>query len=898
MTAAAAGGAAAPLADPPGYPHQWEADVVVSDGATMHIRPIRPDDAARIEALHSRLSAQTIYFRFFTPVARLTPQMLARFTNVDYVERMALVGVLGDDLIAVARYESLATRYGEGREAEVAFLVADEHQGRGIGSVMLEHLAAAGRAAGITRFVADTLPENSRMLRVFHDAGFDDVRAFEDGVVRVAFPIAPTESSEAVSHAREQRAAARSVHRLLAPSSVAVIGASTRRGTLGHVLLRSLLGADFNGPVYPVHPSAAHVAGVAAYRSVLDIPERVDLAVIITPADAVPAVVEQCARKHVAGLVVLSSGFAERDADGVAAERELVAEARGNGMRLIGPNCMGVVNTDPAVRLNATFSATPPAGRVGFIASSGGLGVVILDEVARRGLGISSFVSAGNKADVSGNDLLQYWDEDPRTDVVCMYIESFGNPRTFARVARRVSARKPIVAVRSGRSAAGWLAAGARRPVQDDIQVDALFRQAGVIRTETLEELFDVTQVLVSQPLPAGGRVAIVGNNGGPGVLAADACSAAGLEIPALGAATVERLQAILAERAPVGNPVGLPPDAGPGDFEAAVAAVLADPGVDAVIALYSSALAAPIEVVTAALTAASATRPDKPIVSCLLGHRGLLGRAGDRQIPSFAFPEAAARALGAVTAYAAWRAAGPGEPVEPGGVDAAAARAVVDPLLDAGGGWLDTEAARRLLGAYGVAHLDSRTVTSAEEAQAAAHHVGFPAVLRADPAPGQPEAEPTHLRVGLADSGAVASAWSSLSGPLRVVLVQPMAEPGLDVVVGVVQDPTFGALVTLARSAGTGVPPRRWAARSVPLSDHEVSGLVDEVADGWSVEECRAIHDTLARIGRLAEDVPEIAEMEINPLIVGPDGAMAAGSRIRVAPWVPRPELALRRLL
>ncbi|HET9691591.1 MAG TPA: GNAT family N-acetyltransferase [Acidimicrobiales bacterium] len=888
---------------PPGYPARWEADVVLADGATMHVRPIRPDDAPGIEALHARLSPQTIYFRFFSPVTRLTPRMLERFTNVDYVERMALVGELGGDLIGVARYEALPPR-GADREAEVAFLVSDEHQGRGIGSIMLEHLVAAGRAAGFTRFVADTLPENARMLRVFHDAGFDDERRFTDGVVRVVFPIAPTAASEARADERGRRAAAASVRRLLEPAGVAVIGASTRPDTLGHVLLRAMLAADPLVPVWPVHPTAPAVAGVPAVRSVLDIPERIDLAVVIAPAAAVPAVAADCARKGVAGMVVLSAGFAERDAQGAERERDLVVEARRHGMRLVGPASMGVVNTDPAVRLNATFTPVPPPGPIGFVASSGALGVVILDELRRRGLGVSSFVSLGNKADVSSNDLLAHWETDERTEVVCMYIESFGNPRTFSRLARRVATTKPVVAVRSGRTPAGLVAAGRHRPAQDDRLVEALFRQAGVIRTDTLEELFDVTALLATSPLPAGDRVAVVGNSGGPGALAADACAVAGLEVAPLDPTTVAALEAALPGRASATNPVGLPADAGPADFAAAVAAVLADDGVDAVLALYTSPLAVPLEEVARAVAGAAAATT-KPVALCALGRRGVLDPGdGLPPVACYAFPESAARALGAVSAYAAWRRRGPGQPLAPPGVDVEAARAATAPVLAAGGGELDQATATAVVEACGVATAPSAVVADPADAVVAAGAVGYPVVLRADPT--GPDGPPTHVRVGLADPAAVRAAYTALAGPGSRVLVQPMVDPGLDVVVGVEQDPLFGSLVTLARSAGTGVPPRRRSGRSTPLSDADLTGLLDEVDDGWSGAERAAVGEVVARVAALAEAVPELAEIELNPVIVpGGDGAdrptdrepTATGVRVRVAPFDPRPELAVRRL-
>lgn len=850
--------------DPPGYPHQWETDVILGDGATMHVRPIRPADGPAIQALHQRLSAETIYFRFFTPLSTLSPRLLDRFVRVDYADRFALVGVLGDDIIAVARSErlpsSVPVKSEDGNEAEVeaevAFLVDDAHQGRGISTVLLEHLTAIAAASGVTRFVADTLPDNKRMLRVFHDAGFDDHRTFADGVVRVAFSIQPTEASLNVAHDRERRAAARSVRRLLAPRTVAVIGASTRP-RLGRVLLRSILDGDPQVTVYPVNPHAHAVGGVRAYPTVLDVPDSVDLAVIVVPAPQVAVVVEQCARKQVGGLAIISAGFAERDADGAALERTIVTEARRNGMRVIGPASMGVVNTDPTVNLNATFSPCSPRGRIGFVAQSGALGVVLLDEMARRGLGVSTFVSAGNKADVSGNDLLQYWDEDPATDVVLMYIESFGNPRTFARVARRVARHKPIVAVKSGRSPAGSAAAGAHRPAQGDNVVDALFRQAGVLRTETLEELFDVAQLLASQPLPAGRRVAIVTNVGGPAVLAADACSAAGLKVATLSEATEDRIRALTGPGDHPGggtqstNPVGLPPDASPSLFRHVLTAVLADQAVDAGLALYTSPMAAPIEAVTAAL--GEAATPTKPLLACAFGRRQLLDAGiGRPRIPAFAFPESAARALGLVARYAEWRAQPPSAPVDLGEVD--------------------TEGARRQVAAW---------------------------LSDADPPAGDPAGAP--------DRPLSPEETASLLACYGVPVAEEATAASLEtlpVAVTVSQDPQFGALISLGTSGSSGKGPRLTTGRAAPLTEADVAELVDEAVppgrpdeDRWGPSERAAVRDVVARVAKLAEDLPEVVELVIKPLLVDDGQAAATAPTGRLQVWLPHPELAIRRL-
>ncbi len=447
-------------------PPHWEADVVVADGGTVHLRPILPSDADALVEFHSHLSARTRYLRYFSAYPRIPDRDLKRFTNVDHHYRVALVAELGGEIIAVGRYEGTP----DTDEAEVAFVVADAHQGRGIGSVLLEHLAAAARECGIRRFHAIVLAENTAMIRVFHDAGYETARHMEHGEVTLEFAVDETALTEAVMHEREQRAEARSIRRLLFPTSVAVVGASNDAGKIGNAVFGNLLRMGFHGPLYPINPDARHVGGVRAYPSVLDVPDDVDLVVIAVPAASVPGVVEHCAARGVRGLVVISGGFGERGDDlersrGFEAQRELVLEARSQGMRVVGPNCLGVVNTDAKVRLNASLAPLPPlSGRAGFFCQSGALGVAVLGEAARRDLGISTFVSAGNRADVSGNDLLQYWETDDATDVVLMYLESFGNPRKFARLARRLGRTKPIVAVKSGRSVAGKRAASSSRP--------------------------------------------------------------------------------------------------------------------------------------------------------------------------------------------------------------------------------------------------------------------------------------------------------------------------------------------------------------------------------------------------------------------------------------------------
>ncbi|HWE92137.1 MAG TPA: GNAT family N-acetyltransferase, partial [Pseudonocardiaceae bacterium] len=655
--------------DPYSYPRHWEADVVLADGGTVHLRPITPDDADRIVGLHGRMSDRTRYFRYFAPYPRIPERDLKRFSVVDHHGRVALGAFLGDDLIAVGRYE----RLGDTDSAEVAFVVEDAHQGRGLGSILLEHLAAAAGERGLTRFVAEVLADNSQMVRVFRDAGYRVSRELEAGVLHLEFAVDPTEESVAVSRSREQAAEARSMHNLLRPRSVAVIGASTDPSKIGYAVLTNLLTADFAGPVYPVNSEHRSVRGVRAYPSVLDIPDPVDLAVVAVPASGVDEVMDGCLAKGVTTLVVLSSGFADVGPDGRSAERRLVTEARAHGMRVVGPNALGVVNNDPAVRLNATLAPRlPGAGRIGFFCQSGALGIGILADAAARGLGLSTFVSAGNRADVSGNDLLQYWQTDPSTQVVLLYLESFGNPRKFARLARRLARHKPIVAVKSGRHAMRPGLAATSVPI-DEASVQALFEQSGVIRVESLAQLFDTALLLANQPLPAGERIAVVGNSTAIGMLAADTVLASGLQLAF--------------------DPVDTGSQASPEQFGAAVRETLRRNDVDAVVIVFVPPLVVPgtayartlREVVAEFATNENAAA--KPIVSTFLAVEGVpdelavpgpAGAPGYGSVPSYPSPERAVLALARAVRYARWRSTPMGELVRPAGIELDRARRVI----------------------------------------------------------------------------------------------------------------------------------------------------------------------------------------------------------------------------
>ncbi|MFI8105208.1 GNAT family N-acetyltransferase [Streptomyces sp. NPDC086023] len=593
----------------PSYPAHWEADVVLRDGGTARIRPITTEDAGRLVSFYEQVSDQSKYYRFFAPYPRLSAKDVRRFTHHDYVDRVGLAATVGDEFIATVRYDRIDATgrpaTGPADEAEVAFLVQDAHQGRGVASALLEHIGAVARERGIRRFAAEVLPANTKMIKVFTDAGYTQKRSFEDGSVHLTLDLEPTAESLAVQRAREQRAEARSVQRLLSPRSVAVIGVSRTEGGVGRAALRNLLDSGFTGAVHAVNaalPDGADgtgrtLAGVPAYRSLAGLDGPVDLAVVAVPAERVPEAVADCGEHGVQGLVVLSAGYAESGPAGLERQRELVRQARSYGMRLIGPNAFGVINTDPGVRLNASLApGSPEPGRIGLFAQSGAIGIALLSGLVRRGAGLSSFISAGNRADVSGNDFLQYWYEDPATDVALLYLETLGNPRKFTRLARRTAAVKPVVVAKGGRhsgvSPAGHTVPETRLP---DATVSELLRQAGVIRVDTVTELVDVGLLLADQPLPAGPRVAILGNSESLGLLSYDACLTEGLRPHA---------------------PLDLTTAAAPEDFRAALGAALRDPGNDAVIvtAIPSVGESTLTEDLAEALRAAAAQAPAKPV--------------------------------------------------------------------------------------------------------------------------------------------------------------------------------------------------------------------------------------------------------------------------------------------
>ncbi|WP_406211241.1 GNAT family N-acetyltransferase [Kitasatospora sp. NBC_01560] len=919
--------------------------MLLRDGGTARIRPITPADAGRLVEFYEQVSDQSKYFRFFAPYPRLSDKDVRRFTHHDFVNRVGLAVVIRDRFIATVRYDRIDAdgRPSEtGTDAEVAFLVQDAHQGRGVASALLEHIAAVAQERGIRRFQAEVLPENRKMVKVFTDAGYTQHRSFADGVVHLEFDLEPTAASLAVMRAREHRAEARSVQRLLTPRSVAVLGVSRHPQTVGRALLRDLLagfeagGKDDDRRVYAVNrnaPPGTELDGVVVHRSILEIPGPVDLAVIAVPAAAVPAAVAECGAHGVQGLVVVTAGYAETGPEGRDRQRALIRQARAAGMRVVGPNAFGLISTDADRPLNASLAPVlPRRGGFGIFCQSGAIGVALLEAAHRRGLGVSSFASVGNRADVSGNDLLQYWAEDPATEVVLLYLESFGNPRKFTRIARRLATAKPIVVVKGARHTGSLPPGHAVPPTATglrDATVDALFEQAGVTRVETITELYDTGELLAQQPLPAGPRVAVVGNSDSLGLLTHDACLGAGLRPR---------------------TPVDLTTAATGENFRIALNVALDDPAVDAVIAVAIPPIGTGMwgvaaggrpagpddpelgsddpEIAAALLEAGERARElGKPLMLTHLALTGLPSRLRPGGIPAYPAPERAVRALAHAVHYAQWRrrtaeAEETARVPELDRIDEAGARALVEAALSTraavaartqpGGARItlpDADAAA-LLAHYGIDVSPARPAPDEETAVRAAGALGYPVALKATAPHLRHRPDLGSVRLDLTGEPGLRRAHRELDVLLggaaqAELVVQRLAPRGVDTVIGATVDPAVGAILSFGLAGAPAELLGDVAHRLVPATDQDVAGLIREVRAapllfGWRGAEAvdtAALEEVLLRVSRLVDDLPEVASVDLEPVVVAPHGLAILGARVRIAPLPVRSDLGPRAM-
>lgn len=870
-------------------------DVILKDGTTLRLRPPQSGDVAGLVAFFSGLSGRSFYFRFHG-APQIAPKLVEPFVDPDWDDRGSYIGALagadgGERIVALASY----ARLREAGTAEVAFAVADELQGHGAGTRLLEQLAERAHGVGIERFVAEVMWENSAMLGVFADAGFDVERELEGGTLEVRFDIGPTPGYLARVDERDHLAVVRSLRPFFAPISVAVIGASPRRGSIGGELFRNILRGDFTGAAFPVNRAGEPAAGVTGYRSVEEIPSDVDVAVICLPGEGVLDAATDALRAGVRALCVISAGFAETGREGAERQERLLALVRAHGARLVGPNCLGIAVAAP--RLNATFGPKSlPPGNVAFSSQSGALGLALLERATERGLGLSAFISIGNKADVSSNDLLEYWEDDPDTAVVMLYLESFGNPRRFGRIARRVAGKKPILAMKSGTTRSGARAASSHTAALagSEAAVDALFTQAGVIRARTLAELIDAAVLLSSQPLPKGRRVAVLTNAGGLGILCADACEAAGLELPALERRTELALARVLPREASAANPVDMLGSATASTYERVVPHLLADNRVDALIVLFVPPVMAGADEVAEAVERAieSAGAEGKPVLAVMISEGGIPAVLLEepRRVAAFSDPDAAAQALGLAARRAEWLRRPAGSVPELEGIDRVRAEQVVsEALASSTDVWLGPAETRELLQAYGIPLVDERVATSPEDAASAAEELGFPVAVKTA-VPGAHKTETGGVVLGLTGHEDVLRAATRIGGP---VIVQRMISGGAELLAGLTQDPVFGPLVafgpggTLAELIGEA------EFRIAPLTDVDARELVTSGKGGKLVAGYRgappadqtALADLLHRLSKLGEDLPEVSELDLNPIIATPDRCVAVDARVRLRP-------------
>lgn len=891
---------------------------LLTDGTTVLIRPALAQDEEAVRQMHARMSPSNAYLRFFSISPLAADREAQRVCRPPSQEHCALLAWLGDQLVGVASFEPA----GKPGTAEIAFAVIDHMHGRGVATLLLDHLISIARLRGLRSFTAETLTDNVGMLRVFANVGLAARRHTADGVVETTFPL-PSDETDSRLHSymesvasRESRADVASLHHLLMPSSVAVIGVSRRPGRVGHAILRNIVSGGFSGRVYAVNPHAKTVVGIPSVPTAADLPEPVDLAVIAVPPGDIVSVAEDCGQRGASILVVVTSGI------GSEIGSKLLATCRRHGMRLVGPNCFGVAV--PSLGLNATFAgAQIPHGTAGLVVQSGGIGIAVLEHLSRLGIGVSSFASVGDKYDVSSNDMLTWWEQDATTRLAVLYVESFGSPRRFAHTARRVTRKMPVVTVIGGRSPAGQRAAishtaAAATPL---VTQEALFGQAGVIATTSLGELVDTAALLSCQPLPAGDRIGIVSNAGGAGVLAADACGDRNLKVAVLSEATVDRLLRLLPQGAAVAGPVDTTATAGQQMFRTCIETVAQDDEVDAVMAIT-----VPTALGDLAPALVSATI-DKPLVAVMLDqqesvrllHRSRLahpGRGdggpveGGTPIPSYVYPESAAKALGHAVRYNAWRTSAAGTVPELDGIRADGARRLVAQFLRASrmGGWLAPDQVSELLACYGITLVRTAPAASADEAAHVAERLSGPVVLKADVPGLVHKSDAGAVLLDLRSTSEVRRAYEQLAarfgGDLRRVMIQPMITDGVEVLIGVVHDPVFGPLVVFGMGGVATDLLGDHIARLTPLTDVDAENMIRGIRAapllyghrGAEPADVAALAEMLLRVSRLADEIPEIAEFDLNPVIASASGAFGVDARIRLVPAEPTDPF-LRRL-
>ncbi|MFP3879797.1 MAG: GNAT family N-acetyltransferase [Dehalococcoidia bacterium] len=880
------------------YPSEYETDAVLKDGSRILLRPIKKEDVGKWLSFMSRVAEYAKYLRLHGAPRELTEEEAARYCDVDYHSSFAFVAEAirnqEKNIVAVGRYYRLLPR----SSAEVAFLVEEPFQNKGIGTKLMEQLVHAARGNGITSFEAHVLAENEEMMEVFTNYGFHVDREFEYGGYRVSFPITRTPEVVEKEMERERQATRASLRAVLSPHSVAIIGASRQEGSIGQLLLQCIMESRFTGVVYPVNPAAESVLTVKAYPSVLNIEDEIELAIIAVPAPAVPKVVEECGQKGVRAIVIISDGFREVGDEGAEREQRVRDTALGYGMRVVGPNCMGVINTDPEVRLNGTFSRTyASSGSIAFLSQSGALGLAMLEYASRMNMGLSNFVSIGNRADISSNDLLDYWRDDEATRVILLYLESFGNPRKFGRIAQKVSARTPIVAIKGGRTSVGSRAAATHTGAMaaSTTAIEALFRQSGIIPVNNLEESFQVVSLLANQPVPKGNRIAILTNGGGPGIMAADACASQGLTLPEFSSKVARQLRSVSKRDISMNNPLDLTASATEKEFKEALRILASDEANDAVVLISIP----PIMVESRAIrdvvqqAASSFREQGKPLIACFVGQSEVCSSEEGPGIPVYTFPEEAISALAHAVNYGAWLTRPKGNVPQFSDLQRKKARKLVEKVMTSTSRrpfWLSMVEAGELLGYYGIRMVNTRFAGSADEAADRAADIGLPVAVKLASATIAHKTEVNGIVLNLKTKKAVKQAFRNIKERLSAdnrqdemdgVVVQGMVEEAVEVIAGMTENPTFGPLLMFGIGGIYTELLQDVSVRLHPLTDMEAMDMIDSLRmsallKGWRGMPSRdvsALQDMLLRLSALVEDIEEITEIDFNPVMAMPEG-------------------------
>ena len=887
--------------DSPGiYPSQYETEVVLADGSAMVLRPIKVDDAARCLAFMSRLGADSRLLWLHHIPAQMTLEDAQRFCTVDYKNSFALVGeVLKQkerEIVAVGRYYRLPRK----NSAETAIVIDEAYRRKGIGTRLIEGLVAAARGNDISIFEANVSSKNEDILGLLKGYGFHVARQLEGDAIHIAFPIAPTRNVKLKEEERDRVATIASIRHLLCPKSVALIGASRYPGTIGNLMLRCILQGGYTGTVYPVNPNIGSVMSVKTYPSVLDVPDEVDLAVIAVPAKVVAKVADECGQKGVRTLIVISDGFREVGPEGAAREQELRDIALGHGMRVAGPNCMGILNTDPEISLNSTFSPVfPPPGNVAFLSQSGAMGLTILEYANNLNLGVSTFVSVGNRVDISPNDLLEYWEEDKATKVILLYLESFGNPRKFAQIAHRVSQKKPVVVVKGGSTAAGSKAAASHTGsmATSEISTEVLFKYAGIIHVNTTEELFDVASLLSNQPLPKGRRLAILTNGGGPGIIAADAAARHNLVLTPLSPETVTKLKTVIKRDIAINNPLDTTAGATAEEFHDILKVLASEKEIDAVLSIFIPPIVSNREASENAIRSIAPVfwKQQKPLLACFLGERGSTAKLGSEGhfVPCYPFPEEAVSALARAVDYAENCRKPVGEIPKFEGIQRGKAHRIIERAMKENSQrpfWLGATETYELLDCYGIRLAPMSIARTGNEAADQAARMGFPVVAKLVSATITHKTDVGGVVIGLKSKNEVKRAFDTIRGrinklgrldEMQGVMVQRMITGGIETIVGVTQDPSFGPLMMFGAGGIYAELMKDITIRLPPLTDLDAKEMIKSIKMAKLLEGYRdtpagdtdAIQDLLLRLSTMVEDIHQISELDFNPVKVMPKG-------------------------